>query len=267
MRHGRVRHGRVLYGRAGARVADPAAGEGARCRSSAGWGSSYGPGSPGRLAGDEESAIGVQQRLRELVDVTGPGPDLSGGGTVVGVDVAYDDAGDRVAAAAVVLDPRTLAVVDRATATGRVAFPYRPGLLAFRELPAVLDALAALERTPDLIVCDGYGVAHPRRLGLASHLGVLTGIPTFGVAKSPFCYDHAELGPERGATAPLLDERRPVGMAVRTRSGVKPVFVSAGHLIDLDAACRHTLALSPRYRQPETTRQADRLCREALAEG
>jgi len=230
---------------------------------------------PGRAVGglpqgwpvDEESAIAVQQRLRALVDVTGPGPDLAAGGTVAGVDVAYDDDRDRVVAAAVVLDARTLEVVDRATASGRIAFPYLPGLLAFRELPAVLDALAGLRRAPDLVVCDGYGVAHPRRLGLASHLGVLTGIPAFGVAKSPFLYSCAEPGPERGATAPLLDGAETVGRAVRTRTGVKPVFVSAGHLIDLDAACRHTLALSRTYRQPETTRLADRLCREVLAAG
>jgi deoxyribonuclease V len=218
---------------------------------------------------DEASAIRVQQELRALVDVTGPGPDLSGGGTVAGVDVAYDEARDRVAAAAVVLDAETLTVIDRATATGRIVFRYLPGLLAFRELPSVLDALAALTHTPDLIVCDGYGVAHPRRLGLASHLGVLTGIPAFGVAKSPFLYAYAdaELGPERGAVAPLLDGAETVGRAVRTRAGVKPVFVSAGHLIDLDHACRRTLALSRNYRQPETTRLADRLCREALAAG
>ena len=224
-------------------------------------------GAPDGWPADEDAAIQVQQRLRARVDVAGPGPDLSGGGTVAGVDVAYDDARDRVVAAAVVLDAETLAVVDRATATGRVAFPYLPGLLAFRELPAVLDALDALGRTPDLIVCDGYGVAHPRRLGLASHLGVLTGIPCFGVAKSPFLYSYAELGAERGATAPLLDGTETVGRAVRTRTGVKPVFVSAGHLIDLDHACRYTLALSPTYRQPETTRLADRLCREVLASG
>ena len=224
---------------------------------------------PSGWPSDEASAVQVQQRLRALVDVSGPGPDLSGGGTIAGVDVAYDEAGDRVAAAAVVLDAETLAVVDQATATGRIAFPYLAGLLAFRELPPVLDALAALGRAPDLIVCDGYGVAHPRRLGLASHLGVVTGIPAFGVAKSPFLYAYpeAELGPRRGAVAPLLDGCETVGRAVRTRSGVKPVFVSAGHLIDLDHACRHTLALSRTYRQPETTRLADRLCREVLAAG
>ncbi|WP_370146058.1 endonuclease V [Streptacidiphilus sp. EB129] len=226
-----------------------------------------GPAAASGRPADEGAAIGVQERLRGLVDVTGPGPDLSGGGTIAGVDVAYDDAGDRVAAAAVVLDAATHRVVGQATAVGRITFPYVSGLLAFRELPAVLDALAALGRAPDLIVCDGYGVAHPRRLGLASHLGVLTGIPAFGVAKSPFLYAFDPPGPERGASSPLLDGAETVGRALRTRTGVKPVFVSAGHLVDLDQACAHTLALSPRFRLPETTRLADRLCRAALAAG
>nr|WP_235215614.1 endonuclease V [Phaeacidiphilus oryzae] len=215
----------------------------------------------------EAEAINEQERLRPLVDVSVPGPDLSSGGLITGVDVAYDDARDRVVAAAVTLDSTDLSVVEEATAAGRVSFPYVPGLLAFRELPAVLDALGALRRSPDLIVCDGYGLAHPRRLGLAGHLGVLTGIPTFGVAKTPFLYGFQSPGPERGDSSPLLDGAEVVGRALRTRPGVKPVFVSAGHLIDLDHACAHTLRLTPRYRLPETTRAADHLCRQALGGG
>ncbi|WP_043267833.1 endonuclease V [Streptomyces sp. CT34] len=220
---------------------------------------------------DEAGARAVQDRLRARVRLNEPGPEPGFEGTVVGVDVAYDDARDVVAAAAVALDARTLAVVDEATAVGPVSFPYIPGLLAFREIPTVLDALARLARTPGLVVCDGYGLAHPRRFGLASHLGVLTGLPTIGVAKNPFTFRYAAPGAERGDTSPLLDdgtskgEPEEVGRALRTQRGVKPVFVSVGHRVGLDRACAHTLRLAASYRLPETTRAADSLCRRALA--
>lgn len=215
---------------------------------------------------DEDQARAVQDRLRSSVRLDEPGPEPGFEGTVVGVDVAYDDARDVVAAAAVALDARTRAVVDEATAVGQISFPYVPGLLAFREIPTVLDALGRLARTPGLVVCDGYGLAHPRRFGLASHLGVLTGLPTIGVAKNPFTFRYEPPGPDRGATSPLLDGDEEVGRALRTQQGVKPVFVSAGHRIDLDRACAHTLHLAARYRLPETTRAADALCRRALAD-
>ncbi|MCU7824576.1 endonuclease V [Kitasatospora sp. DSM 101779] len=208
-------------------------------------------------------ALAVQQRLRPLVSATGPAP--AAGSLVAGVDVAYDDERDVVAAAAVLLDYDTLEVVDEFTAVGPVAFPYLPGLLAFRELPAVLEALAGLQHEPDLVVCDGYGLAHPRRLGLASHLGVHTGLRTIGVAKTPFTFTHLPPGPERGAWSPLMDAGEEVGRAVRTRQGVKPVFVSVGHRIGLAEAVETTLALTPSFRLPETTRRADSLCRRALA--
>ncbi|MEV5123165.1 endonuclease V [Streptomyces decoyicus] len=214
---------------------------------------------------DEDQARAVQDRLRPCVRLDESGPEPGFEGTVAGVDVAYDDARNVVAAAAVALDARTRAVVDEATAVGQVSFPYVPGLLAFREIPTVLDALARLTRTPDLVVCDGYGLAHPRRFGLASHLGVLTGLPTIGVAKNPFTFRYEPPGPDRGATSPLLDGAEEVGRALRTQKGVKPVFVSVGHRIDLDRACAHTLHLAAAYRLPETTRAADSLCRRALA--
>jgi deoxyribonuclease V len=214
----------------------------------------------------EAAALAEQQRLRPLVSPHGPAP--APGALVAGVDVAYDDDRDLVAAAAVLLDLDTLAVVERATAVGRIAFPYLPGLLAFRELPAVIDALSRLTRRPDLVVCDGYGLAHPRRLGLASHLGVLTGLATVGVAKTPFVFSSTDPAPERGAWSPLVDpaDGTEVGRALRTRTGVKPVFVSVGHRIGLSEAVDAVLALTPSYRLPETTRQADSLCRRALAD-
>lgn len=213
----------------------------------------------------EDQARAVQDELRGRVVLDEPGPP-PGTGHVTGVDVAYDDERDVVAAAAVVLDAATLDVVAEATAVGQVSFPYVPGLLAFREIPTVLAALEALPCPPGLVVCDGYGLAHPRRFGLAAHLGVLTGLPTIGVAKNPFTFAYDDPGPRRGSASPLLADREEVGRALRTRDGVKPVFVSVGHRVDLDNACAHTLAITPEYRLPETTRRADALCRRALQE-
>ncbi|MDQ1034926.1 deoxyinosine 3'endonuclease (endonuclease V) [Streptomyces sp. V3I8] len=158
----------------------------------------------------EERALAVQDGLRGRVVLDEPGP-APGTGRVTGVDVAYDDERDVVVAAAVVLDAATLDVVAESTAVGRVPFPYVPGLLAFRELPAVLAALEALPCAPGLVVCDGYGLAHPRRFGLASHLGVLTGLPTIGVAKNPFTFTHEE-----------PDAARFLRTAARGRGGGRP---------------------------------------------
>ncbi|MFD3582336.1 endonuclease V [Streptomyces sp. NPDC058683] len=213
----------------------------------------------------EEAALAVQDELRGRVVLDEPGP-VPGAGHVTGVDVAYDDERDLVAAAAVVLDAATLEPVAEATAVGRVSFPYVPGLLAFREIPTVRAALDALPCPPGLVVCDGYGLAHPRRFGLASHLGVLTGLPTIGVAKNPFVFAYDDPDAPRGSRASLLDGTEEVGRALRTQDGVKPVFVSVGHRVSLDNACAHTLALTPEYRLPETTRRADALCRSALRE-
>ncbi|WP_255950442.1 endonuclease V [Streptomyces odontomachi] len=211
----------------------------------------------------EGQATAVQDELRHRVVLDEPGPP-PGTGRVTGVDVAYDDERDLVVAAAVVLDAATLDVLEEVTAVARVAFPYVPGLLAFRELPAVLAALEALRTDPGLVLCDGYGRAHPRRFGLASHLGVLTGLPSMGVAKNPFTFTYTEPAAARGSTAPLVDGAEVVGRALRTRHGVKPVFVSVGHRVDLDTACGHTLHLAPHFRLPESTRRADALCRRAL---
>ncbi|MER8040719.1 endonuclease V [Streptomyces hydrogenans] len=222
-------------------------------------------GVPADWPADEAAALAVQHALRGRLVLDEDGPPV-GEGHVTGLDVAYDDARDLVAAAAVVLDAGTLDVVEEATAVGRVSFPYVPGLLAFREIPTVLAALDGLTADPGLLVCDGYGLAHPRRFGLAGHLGVLTGRASIGVAKNPFTFSYEQPGDGRGDFTPLLAQGEEVGRALRTRHGVKPVFVSVGHRISLANACAHTLALTPRYRLPETTRRADALCRRALAE-
>ncbi|GAA2440409.1 endonuclease V [Streptomyces macrosporus] len=224
----------------------------------------------GRWPATEAEAVAAQERIRAAADLTSPGPAPGEVRRIAGVDVAYDEESDLLVAAAVVLDADTLEVLEEVVHTGRSGFPYVPGLLAFRELPGVLAALERLRTPPEAVVCDGYGYAHPRRAGLAVHLGVLTGLPCFGVAKSPFVFDHTEPGPSRGDSSPLLDRGRTppevVGRALRTQAGVKPVFVSAGHGIGLDHACAHTLRLAPRYRLPETTRVADGLGRRALRE-
>jgi len=148
---------------------------------------------------------------------------------------------------------------------GETAFPYVPGLFAFREVPGLLEALGRLSTTPDLLVCDGQGLAHPRRFGLACHLGVLTGLPAIGAAKTAFVGTHAEPGPARGASADLIVDNEIVGAVVRTQDGVKPMYVSIGHRVSLPTAVAHVLHLTPSYRLPETTRAADRLCRAALS--
>lgn len=222
-------------------------------------------GVPAGWPATEEEARAVQDELRARVVLDEPGPP-PGTGHVTGVDVAYVDELDVVAAAAVVLDAATLDVVAETTAVGRISFPYVPGLLAFRELPTVLAALDALPCPPGLVVCDGYGLAHPRRFGLATHLGVLTGLPTIGVAKNPFTFTYDTPDTLRGSSTPLMAAHEEVGRALRTRADTKPVFVSVGHRTTLTAACAHTLALTPKYRLPETTRKADALCRKALRE-
>ncbi|MGW1345495.1 deoxyribonuclease V [Kribbella sp. NPDC002412] len=205
-------------------------------------------------------AVAVQEELRSIVDDT----DVDGQPRyVAGLDVAYD--GDRLAAAVVVLDWETLAEVDRAVVLGETTFPYVPGLFAFREVPGLLEALGQLRTTPDLLVCDGQGLAHPRRFGLACHLGVLTGLPAIGAAKTAFVGSHLELGEARGSVADLIVDNQVVGAVVRTQDGVKPMYVSIGHRVSLRTAVRHVLHLAPRYRLPETTRAADRLCRQALS--
>ena len=200
-------------------------------------------------------AADVQRRLEPLVRETPL--DLDSVQTVGGLDVSVR--GDRVRAAVVVLDAATLAPVDHATWEGPVAFPYVPGLLSFREIPALLPALDRLRDLPDVLVLDGYGRAHPRRFGLACHLGVLLDRPAVGVAKSLFVGRHEALGEDKGATAPLVHRGETVGMAVRTRARVLPVFVSVGHRCTLADAVDLTLATTGRFKIPEPTRRAHHL--------
>lgn len=211
---------------------------------------------------DISQALRQQIELRSQVDITNSlatTPEL-----VAGLDVSYEVGTRRVAAAAIVMESRTFEVREASDAFGEVNFPYVPGLLAFREVPILLEALEKLSCRPEVLVCDGYGIAHPRRFGLACHIGVLTGLPSFGVAKSPFIGTFAEPGAKRGEWSPLSDDGEIVGRALRTQACIRPVFVSVGHRIDLDQATDLTLTLSRRYRIPEAIRKADFHSREAL---
>ena len=176
---------------------------------------------------------------------------------VAGIDVSIQ--GDVARAAVVVLDYRTLNPVDYAIATRPVTFPYVPGLLAFREGPVVLEALERIQTRPDLLIFDGQGLAHPRRLGIASHIGVLVDMTSIGCAKSRLCGQHDDPGPEPGDYTDLVDAGEIIGAVLRTRRGVNPVFVSIGHRIDLATSIGYILACTRGYRLPETTRWAHRV--------
>ena len=177
--------------------------------------------------------------------------------TVTGVDVAYDRPRGLALAVAVTFAFPEMQELEEARAEVPVTFPYIPGLLSFREGPAVLAALERLRREPDLLILDAQGIAHPRGIGLASHIGVVTGVPSIGAAKSRLVGEHAEPGRRRGAQAPLFLQGREVGRVVRTRQGVRPLYVSPGHRVSLERAAELVLRCCTRYRLPEPTRQAD----------
>jgi deoxyribonuclease V len=175
---------------------------------------------------------------------------------VAGADISYDKHDPTLFAAVVVLDAHTLEVVETRSVTRKATFPYVPGYLSFRELPAVLEAFAKLSQRPDLVICDGQGRAHPRRFGLACHVGVLLDLPTVGCGKTRLIGTHREPGERRGCSCRLLDDEEVIGRVVRTRTKVKPVYVSVGHRISLDCACRWVLRTASRYRIPEPVRAA-----------
>ena len=209
-------------------------------------------------------ARALQERLRSRVREAEL-PDVLR--RVAGADVSYDRGGPILFAAVVVLDPATFEVIESVGVQSRARFPYVPGYLSFREVPPLLEAFAKLTRVPDLLVCDGQGRAHPRRFGLACHLGVLLDLPAIGCAKTRLVGTHREPGPRRGAHVRLLEAGECVGEVVRTREGVRPVYVSVGHRVSLPTARRLVLRLTRGYRLPEPTRAAhaevNRLRREA----
>jgi deoxyribonuclease V len=178
---------------------------------------------------------------------------------VAGIDAGFEEGGAVTRAAVVVLSFPELEAIEQSIARRPTSFPYVPGLLSFREIPVVLDVLAQLRTQPDLLLCDGQGIAHPRRIGFTSHLGVVTDWPTIGVAKSLLIGTHGAVPEDRGGWAPLQHRDEIIGAALRTRAKVKPVYVSIGHKISLDSAIDYVMRCTTRYRLPENTRLADRL--------
>lgn len=204
-----------------------------------------------------QQAVALQHSLRERVVLQAP-PGLQVS-RVAGADISTEKGNDTGYGGFVVLDAMSLTPVAQQGAAVTLRFPYVPGLLSFRELPVLAEAWKHLDPVPDLLVFDGQGIAHPHRMGLACHGGLLFGVPSIGCAKSLLVGTHGPLGEERGDTAEIRHRGEVVGMAVRTRKGVSPVYVSPGHLMDLPTAVEWVLRLSPRYREPETTRHAHRL--------
>ena len=175
---------------------------------------------------------------------------------IAGVDVSGPNSRDVAKGAVVVLGYPELNIVEVQVAEDKVTFPYIPGLLSFRECPLILAACQKLDNTPDLVLVDGQGIAHPRRLGLASHLGLFLDVPTIGCAKSILCGRHEPVGEEVGSHADLIDDSQIIGAALRTKTGVKPIYVSIGHKIDLALASSWVTKCCRGYRLPEPTRLA-----------
>ncbi len=180
---------------------------------------------------------------------------------VAGVDASYHQG--MIFAAAILFKFPSQEIVDQTVADMPLEFPYIPGLLSFREAPAILTALAQLSKSPDVLIVDGHGFAHPRRFGLACHLGVWLDLPSIGCAKSILVGEHAPLGSEAGSSAQLTTKGEVLGVALRTRRNVKPVYLSIGHRVDLESAVEVILASGKGYRLPEPTRQAHFLAKEA----
>jgi deoxyribonuclease V len=204
-----------------------------------------------------KAAIEIQNSLRHKVIVTDQLPESIQ--HVAGVDMGFLANGTISRAAVAVLNFPNLQVVETATAHLPTSFPYIPGFLSFREIPAILEALSQIKTIPDIILCDGQGIAHPRGLGIASHLGVIVDMPTIGVAKSLLVGKHEVLPETKGSWLPLIYREETVGAVLRTRDGVKPLYISVGHKISLSTALDVVLKCTTKYRLPETTRIADKI--------
>ncbi|MEH1871243.1 deoxyribonuclease V [Nostoc sp.] len=204
-----------------------------------------------------EEAIVIQEKLRDQVITEDQFPEPIE--SVAGVDMGFEADGTISRAAVAVLSFPDLQVIETSLAHRPTTFPYVPGFLSFREIPAVLDALEKIKTIPDIILCDGQGIAHPRRLGIASHLGLLIDMPTIGVAKSRLVGKYEELAETKGSSQPLIYKGETVGAVLRSRTGVKPLYISSGHRVSLPTAIDYVLRCTPKYRLPETTRIADKL--------
>lgn len=204
----------------------------------------------------QKEAIEIQKALQSHVNLKDDFGEIK---TVAGVDVGFEKNNAITRAAITVLNLESLELLESAVARRPTTFPYVPGLLSFREIPAVLQAMLELTDIPDLLLCDGQGIAHPRRFGIAAHLGLLTDIPSVGVAKSRLVGTHGDVPVEKGSHVPLMDKGEQIGVVLRTRTNVKPLFISPGHRISMDSAIRFVMKCVTKYRLPETTRLAHRL--------
>lgn len=199
----------------------------------------------------------IQQSLRDKVRLVNDMPDPVR--WIAGIDVGYDPQRNESRASIAVIDTQTLMPVEQIQAHKQTTFPYVPGLLSFREIPVILDALSQLKAMPDLLMVDGQGIAHPRRMGIAAHLGVLLDQPAIGVAKSVLTGQYKDPALDKGAMSPLMDGTEKIGTVLRSRTNVKPLIISPGHRVDHDTAVHYVLAMLTRYRLPEPTRLADKL--------
>jgi deoxyribonuclease V len=202
---------------------------------------------------DYPKAWALQESLASSLEIHRP---LRSWKTVAAADASYNKFDTDLFAAVVVIDATTFEVIERVGLKTTATFPYIPGMLSFREAPPVLECFRRLKTTPDVVLCDGQGYAHPRRLGLASHIGLWLGIPTIGCAKSRLCGEYVEPASERGCASELVDGEETVGVVLRTRAKVKPLFVSVGNHCDLESSIRVVLASTPKYRLPHPSRLA-----------
>ena len=204
-------------------------------------------------------AIAIQQKLRSRVELTVMETEIR---LVGGADISFNKFSETIYAGIVVLKLPELVEVARAMVVTRTSFPYIPGLLSFRETPALLEAWEKLHAQPDVMILDGQGIAHPRRLGIAAHFGLLTGVPSIGCAKSLLTGKYTPPPHDKGTWSALMDKEEQIGAVLRTRENVKPVFVSPGHKIDFQSSIDVVMRCCTKYRLPETTRLAHRLVNE-----
>lgn len=206
-----------------------------------------------------KEAIAIQQTLRKKVRLRNEFGELK---TVAGIDVSYDMKNNLSGAFVVVMAWEDLKPLLWVKAQLPTQFPYIPGLLSFREIPVILEALAQLPHSPDLLMVDGQGIAHPRRLGIAAHLGVLVDLPSIGVAKSRLCGEYREPGMRKGDSSELMDKKERIGTVLRSKDNTLPLFISPGHRVDQKTAVELTQRCLTRFRLPEPTRIADKLSKE-----
>ncbi|MBS1786762.1 MAG: deoxyribonuclease V [Acidobacteria bacterium] len=210
-----------------------------------------------------KEAIEAQKEWRSLVRIEPLTQDVN---TIAGADISFNRFSDVIYSGIVVLSLPDLRIIEYASVRSTAKFPYVPGLLSFREAPSFLECWEKLNTKPDVLMLDGQGIAHPRRFGIACHVGLILNLPTIGCAKSILVGKYGELATEAGSSTPLIDKGEVVGVALRTKRKVAPVYISAGHLMDLNSAIDLTLRTVTKYRQPEPTRQAHLLVNQLRRE-